>query len=221
MRSRHPQGPYYDAAGNPMADVAGRPGTLFDDRSIEPFGVKLVGNHQFIPLPGEKPYTSRGYVSPGHNSAYYDPVEDKYFLFFHTRFAHRGEYHEVRVHQFFINEDGWPVVAPYRYAGERLEPYSVDELIGDYKLVIHTKEITATMQRSVPITLSPDNSITGSLSGEWYQTGDFSVWISLNGEEYKGVFLRQWNNDQQSWVMTFTALSQSGVSIWASKMVLP
>ena len=30
-RSRHPDGPYFDAAGNELTNVAGAPGTLFDD----------------------------------------------------------------------------------------------------------------------------------------------------------------------------------------------
>lgn len=47
-----------------MIDVRGKEGTLFDDRSIEPYGVKLMGNFSFN--------NKNGYVSPGHNSAFYD-----------------------------------------------------------------------------------------------------------------------------------------------------
>ena len=53
-------------------NVAGAPGTIFDDVSIAPFGVKLMGNWQFLPVPGEPAVTTTGYRSPGHNSAYYD-----------------------------------------------------------------------------------------------------------------------------------------------------
>lgn len=63
-RSKHPDGPYYDAEGHAMINVRGKEGTLFDDRSIEPYGVKLMGNFQFE--------NKSGYVSPGHNSAFYD-----------------------------------------------------------------------------------------------------------------------------------------------------
>lgn len=62
-------------------------------------------------------------VSPGHNSAIYDEERDKYFLLFHTRFEKKGEMHQVRVHQMLFNDDGWPVVLPYRYTGETQETY--------------------------------------------------------------------------------------------------
>ena len=86
---------------------------LFDDRSIEPFGVKLMGNFLFKRQIGD-PGTGlgSGYVSPGHNSAYVDPETGKQFLIFHTRFPGRGEEHEVRVHEMHMNADGWPVVSP-------------------------------------------------------------------------------------------------------------
>jgi arabinan endo-1,5-alpha-L-arabinosidase len=54
-----------------MAAVKGAPNTVFDDASIAPFGQKLMGNHQFALADGETG-TPLGYVSPGHNSAYYD-----------------------------------------------------------------------------------------------------------------------------------------------------
>jgi arabinan endo-1,5-alpha-L-arabinosidase len=83
--------------------------------------VKLMGNWQFLPVPGEPAATTTGYRSPGHNSAYFDPHTGQYFLVFHTRFAGRGEEHHVRVHQLYLNEDDWLVAAPHRYAGERLD----------------------------------------------------------------------------------------------------
>ena len=92
-RSRRPDGPYLDAAGTDLTNVKGAPGTLFDDASIEPHGVKLMGGYQFLHVTGEPSTLSRGYVSPGHNSAYFDPVTGKHLLFFHTRFVGRGEQH--------------------------------------------------------------------------------------------------------------------------------
>ena len=55
------------------------------------------------------------YRSPGHNSAYYDEETGRYFLVFHTRFANSGESFQVRVHQMYMNAEGWPVVSPLRY----------------------------------------------------------------------------------------------------------
>lgn len=50
-RSEQPDGPYLDAEGNDMANVKSDPRKpLFDDRSIEPYGVKLMGNFLFSTL---------------------------------------------------------------------------------------------------------------------------------------------------------------------------
>ena len=116
VRSENPDGPYVDAEGNDMTTVRGANGTFFDDKSIEPYGVKLMGNYLFENMTSNS--AGIGYVSPGHNSVFYDEETGKQLLLFHSRFPQRGEQHEIRVHQLFMNDDGWSVVAPYRYAGE-------------------------------------------------------------------------------------------------------
>lgn len=60
-----------------------------------------------------------GYKSCGHNSAFIDDNGEMY-LVYHTRFNDGTQGHEVRVHQMFINADGWPVVAPYEYSGSKI-----------------------------------------------------------------------------------------------------
>lgn len=217
-RAERPDGPYHDAAGNDMINVKADPTKpLFDDRSIEPFGVKLMGNFLFerkIGDPGAGIGT--GYVSPGHNSAYYDPATGKHFLIFHTRFPERGEQHEIRVHQLFMNQDGWPVVAPYRYAGETAGPIR-GGVVGQYKYVNHGKAISANITRSQEIRFEQSGRITGAVSGIWERVDDTRVTITVDGNQYKGVFVRQWDPESQDYTMTFSALSQQGVAIWGSK----
>lgn len=123
-RSKHPAGPFEDSEGKAMLDAQGTPGVLFDDPAYAPYGVKLMGNHEFVNTDEEAAGAGTGYVSPGHNSAYYDETSGQYYLIFHTRFPGLGEQHEVRVHQMFINEAGWPVVAPHRYGGEDQQVHS-------------------------------------------------------------------------------------------------
>lgn len=40
--------------------------------------------------------------------------------------------------------------------------------------------------------------------------------LTIEGSEYSGVFLREWNEAAASEVMTFTALSAEGVAVWGS-----
>jgi beta-xylosidase len=219
-RSRKPDGPYFDAAGNELTDVAGAPGTLFDDASIAPFGVKVMGNWQFLPVSGEPATTTTGYRSPGHNSAYYDSATGQYFLVFHTRFVGRGEEHQVRVHQLYLNADGWLVAAPHRYAGESLTLQHQNQVPGEYKFINHGKAISPTVNTSAVITLQPNGQVTGAATGTWTFSHDNHLTLVLSGTTYRGVFSTQWDFDNGTWVYSFSALSRAGVAVWGSQVVV-
>jgi arabinan endo-1,5-alpha-L-arabinosidase len=220
-RSKTPDGPFLDASGADLTNVGGANGTFFDDAAIAPYGVKLMGSYQFAHVAGEPQTTSRGYRSPGHNSAYYDPATGKYSLVFHTRFVGRGEQHEVRVHQMFLNEQDWFVVAPHRYAGETIQPITARQIPGEFKWIDHGKAISGTVNTSTLITLNADGSVTGGLTGKWRVTGDNFATLALSGVIYRGVFVRQWDDDNQVWVLGFTALSDNGTAWWGSKVAAP
>lgn len=217
-RSRNPDGPYLDAAGNDLTNVHGAPNTVFDDASIAPYGVKLMGNYQFLHVAADPQTTSRGYVSPGGTSAYYDASSGRYLMVFHTRFVGQGEVHEVRVHQFFLNADGWPVVAPQRYAQESMATTDITQIPGDFKLINHGKDITATVKTSTVVTLNADHSISGAATGTWQLSGDHYATLTVGGTTYDGVFVHLWDDDNQVWTQTFTATSNDGVSLWGTKV---
>jgi arabinan endo-1,5-alpha-L-arabinosidase len=220
-RATSPDGPYVDAQGVNMANVRSDPAKpLFDDASIAPYGVKIMGNFLFERKLGE-PGTGigSGYVSAGHNSAYYDAATGKHFLIFHSRFPERGEQHEIRVHQMFMNADGWPVVAPYRNTNETAAAVQHGFVFGDYMFVNHGKDISATIKKSRLITLHANGTITGAVSGTWALVGKNQAEIKLAGSPpFKGVFLRQWDETSKSHVMTFTATSRDGVSVMGSRL---
>ncbi|PRS01638.1 endo-alpha-(1-_5)-L-arabinanase [Bacillus atrophaeus] len=213
VRSKKPDGPYYDAEGHNMIDVKGKDGTFFDDKSIEPYGVKLMGSYSFA-TQNEK---GTGYVSPGHNSAYYDEKTGNSYLIFHTRFPDRGEEHEVRVHQMFMNKDGWPIVAPYRYAGETLKKVKQKDITGTYKLIQHGKDISADIKKTINIQLNKNHTISGEMTGTWEKTGKNEAEIMLDGVKYDGMFVRQWDSVREKNVMTFSVLSGNGEAVWGSK----
>jgi arabinan endo-1,5-alpha-L-arabinosidase len=219
-RAERPDGPYYDAEGNDMIDVKADPTKpLFDDASIEPYGVKIMGNFLFERHVGD-PGTGigTGYVSPGHNSAYYDPATGKQFLIFHTRFPQQGELHQIRVHQVYMNREGWPVVAPYRYAGETIGKIKRADAVGTYKYINHGKAISAAITTSEYIRLEQNGTVTGAASGTWERDGHNGVVIVIDGKRYSGVFASQWEPESRRYVMTFSALSPQGVAIWGSKI---
>ena len=249
-RSRDPDGPYYDALGNDMADVKANPALpLFDDASIEPFGQKLMGNHFFLRASSEPGAGAGfGYTSPGHNSAFFKPETGQYFLVFHTRFPGQGEFHQVRVHEMFMNRDGWPVVAPHRYVpysyiDYRPLPYPIGgfpyfkircsqkagcwnyqtvspaEASGEYKYINHGKAIAAEIVESRLITLSRGGDVSGAASGTWKTSGGNHIEILLDDVGvFRGLLSRGWNESSQQFVVTFSAQSEEGISIWGSKL---
>ncbi|RVT57623.1 family 43 glycosylhydrolase [Niallia taxi] len=219
VRSKTPDGPYYDAAGNDMTNVKADPTLpLFDDKSIEPYGVKLMGSYLFKREVGESGTgIGTGYVSPGHNSVYYDESTDEQYLIFHTRFPERGEQHEIRVHKMYMNEAGWPVVSPYEYAGESLQDVAAADITGDYKFINHGKDISAEIKKSVLISLNSDGTISGEVSGTWKEKGSNKAELTIDGKVYNSVFVSQWDPTSKTNVLTFTATSSEGVSVWGSK----
>lgn len=225
-RSLNPDGPYVDYEGQDMINAQGPAGSFFDDAAIAPYGVKLFGNFLFSNLNAEADFPTYGYVSAGHNSVYYEPENGKTFNVFHSRFPFRGENHEVRVHQMFMNEDGWPVVAPHRYAGETIGKVASSDIAGAYQFINHGKDITPDIKPTVYVELLADGTIAGSLTGTWELTGDYYANLHINEvvdgvnveNTYKGVFLRQWDSTRQVNVMTFSALSGAGIAIWGSQI---
>jgi len=217
-RAQNPDGPYFDAQGQDMIDAHGPRGKYLEDQDpyIEPYGVKMIGNFLF-----QSDYEYYGYTSPGHNSACYDPAAGKYFLIFHTRFPRMGEYHEVRVHQMFFNADGWPVIPPLPYAWETVEKLSAGEAAGSYLYINHGKEISRDRKTAVETTLNKDGTLSGAVTGTWQLKGDYRVELVIDGSLYKGLFLRQWDPAAGAFVMTFSAVSEEGVTVWGKESAAP
>ncbi|GHV28402.1 extracellular endo-alpha-(1-_5)-L-arabinanase 2 [Clostridia bacterium] len=210
-RSRNPDGPYEDARGQRMIDCGGSAGSFFDDKSIEPYGVKLMGGFRFMPLDGVEPLPQQAYKSPGHNSAIYDADTGRYFLIFHTRFSALGDEFRDRVHQFWFNEDQWPVVSPLRYAGD--SPDSEETLAGSYRLVLHGQDINKSQHPSKVAELNADGTISGAYVGAWSADGR----ITLDSIEYQGVFERGFDMERSEWVVVLTLLSADGEALWGIK----
>ncbi|MDR1263942.1 MAG: glycoside hydrolase family 43 protein [Oscillospiraceae bacterium] len=206
-RSKSPDGPYIDARGQDMIDCGGPDGSYFNDKAIEPYGVKLVGGFRFMPLDGVEPLPQQAYKSPGHNSAYRHPDTGDYFLIFHTRFSALGDEFRDRAHQFWFNDEGWPIVSPLRFAGEAPTPnISFD---GEWRVVLHGGDINKTQHRSIVVQFDNDGTVSGDTSGEWSADS-----VTLSGVRYQGLFASGWDMERNAWVPVFTGLSDSGEALW-------
>lgn len=215
-RSRDPDGPFLDAEGQDMVNAKG------NFASIEPFGVKIMGGFVFESEVGSGA-ESWGYMSPGHNSAYFDGETGEYFLIHHTRFPDTGEAHNVRVHEIFMTEDGWLTASPHRYVagiqGENIVDFI--DVVGDYQFINHQKDINTSPHLSQDISLTAEGEILGEVTGSYQLFPEQPNRILLSLDElgdFEGQLRWQWNAQLEQLVPVFSAVSEQGVSVWGSQL---
>lgn len=207
-RSKTINGDYVDAAGN---------SALFSASTNQATrGVKVMGNYDLSTL-------AVGYKSCGHNSAFIDTDNQRY-LVYHSRFNGGTEYHEVRVHQQFLNQDNWPVTAVYEYLGSQISNsgYSVSDMVGTYEFVNHGTDASTKNVGMLPlnkVTLNKNGTITGDYTGTWsYTNGTYYCQMNINNVTYKGVFFKQKDESADHRErMTFTLIGNNNETIWGSK----
>ena len=215
-RSKNPDGPYEDALGQAMIECGGSDGSYFNDPDYEGYGVKLMGGYKFEALETDAKKNVASYRSPGHNSAYYEEETGRYFLIFHTRFGgSSSNRYAIRVHQMYMNEAGWPVVSPLRYAGEMPAPVEESAQAGLYKVLLHERDINTSEHISKLITLEPDGTVTGDMTGSWRCKDGVHAAITLDGISYTGVMHTACDADQGVWSTCLTALDDAGAALWA------
>ncbi len=222
FRSATPDGPYLDPQGKKATVTAYE---LNFGLTNVVRGEKLLGSYGGW---GEYMTENIGETAQGHNSVLHDRDGNTY-LIYHTRFHNQGEGHQVRVHQLFVNKDGWLVAAPFEYAGEKFNDetiattqlYADTDIPGAYKLLIHKYRIDHKNKEEVlpvDIQLNADGSITGDIKGKWVtEPGTSYITIYLNGVGYKGVCIDQQMFKTTARALCFTAAGNSGVNIWGYK----
>lgn len=221
FRSEKPDGPYKDCLTSTGLDALyGKYILNFGGDAKRDEGVKLFGNYQWETMPNAE-------LAQGHNSAIVDH-KGRALIVYHTRFMNRGEEHEVRVHQLFVNQDGWLVAAPYEFSGETYtdndiatkQLYDATEVAGDYQIIAHPyRQNTAAMDYEKPVTihLNADGSISGEYTGKWELVrGTSYINLTLKGVatanaevKFKGVLTEQTIDYTNIKALCFTALSSS------------
>lgn len=203
FRSTNPDGPFVDAAG--------RAAVLGTNTNLDTIGLKVMGNYQFSSL-------DTAYMAGGHNSVLRDD-DGKWYLLYHTRFNRGNEYHEVKVHSMYFNEEGWPVVAPYEYSGDVIAEYGYEEadIVGAYEYINHGNDTSAEIHSYSTINLNADGTISGAVTGTWSQADDSSAAvITIGGQKYSGYFLAAQDENGKT-VMSFTAVGSNNQTVWGAK----
>ena len=201
-RSKSPLGPF--------TDPAGRKAVLDPSTNLDSVGLKVMGNYKFSTL-------DSAYFAPGHNSVLRDD-DGRWYLFYHTRFQN-SNMHQVRVHEMFFNEDGWPVATPFEFGGDHISEGGYDEadIVGDYEYINHGNGTNADLINYQNIKLNADHTISGAVSGKWEQAPDSAAaTITIGNQRYSGYFIAA-ENEKGTKVMSFTAAGNNNQCIWGAK----
>ena len=176
-----------------------------------PYGLKLSGNY-FLPS------LEMAYMATGHNSAFVDDDGKKYIVN-HTRFDNKTEEHEPRVHQFIVNEEGWPCMLPYATDGETVSEsgYSMTDVAGRYYVINQGTAINAEIAQPFILYLDESGKVYGDgVEGSWEMKDNTCYMkVSYQGTDYSGVFC-QMNDEAGTQVMTFSAVGNNE-SVWGVK----
>lgn len=184
-----------------------------DTQNMEqaPYGLKLSGNYYL-------PSLEMAYMATGHNSAFVDDDGKKYIVN-HTRFDNKTEDHEPRVHQFIVNEEGWPCMLPYATDGETVSEtgYEMSDMAGRYYVINQGTTIDANIAEPFILYLEEDGKVYGDgVEGSW-EAKDNTCYmhITYGDTSYSGVFC-QMNDEAGTQVMTFSAVGNNE-SVWGVK----
>ena len=180
-------------------------------------GVLLFGGYQWDAMSGAE-------IAQGHNSAFVDK-QNRSFVVYHTRFSNGGEGHQVRVHQLFLNDEGWLMAAPFEFDGETITDAAIAskasiadaDIAGDYQFMRHqygqnTK--AKAFETPVNITLHADGTITGAENGTWKRiAGTDYIHLTINDVVYRGVLVKQTIDYTNIPAIAISALSSSSGSV--------
>ena len=221
FRSQNPNGPYTDTKGTNAIYTSYKMnyGPGGDTRGENIFGAY-----------GSWGNMSDGERSQGHNSIV-AADDGRTYLVYHTRFQNAGETHQVRVHQVFLNQDGWLCAAPFEYTGETLndadlaakELFPKDYIAGSYQMMLHKYGLNHSnkeLAKPVSVSLNADGTISGNYTGTWQlEEGTCYMSITTSNVTYKGVVVVQAMEPKKQQALCFTGVSNGGSTLWAYKEI--
>lgn len=211
FRSDSPTGPFTDCNGT--SAIFNRYYMNYSSTATDNRGVLLFGGYKWDPMSGAE-------LAQGHNSAFTDK-QGRSFVVYHTRFSNGGEGHQVRVHQLFLNDEGWLMAAPFEFDGETTTNVDIAskasvadaDIAGDYQFMRHQyNQNTAAKAFELPvnITLHADGTVTGAENGTWTRTaGTDFISLTLDGVTYRGALVRQTIDYTDVKALAICALSSS------------
>ncbi len=203
-RSHNVTGPYVDPNGRMMTDLSDTDATL---------GYMVACGYKFDDDPV-------GYMGPGHNSVLHD-FDGEWYLFSHIRqhdFRH-GEPSTLHVRKMEWTTDGWPLLSPEPYSGERRQPVPKALVSGSYERIKLQPMVPQGMLNSVRMTLEPNGRgyLADSIHLQWQMTGDSEIYVRYSNVEEHFVILPAWDYEAWKPTIVLTGTDQNHICVWGKK----
>lgn len=202
-RSKTLSGPYLDPKGRDMTE-------LEDDNNE--IGFMIACGYHFD--------NGQGYMGPGHNSVLRD-FDGEWYLVCHIREHNFTEpqLSTMHIHKMFWTPDGWPVLNPECYAGEKTQPIDRKWLIGRYERIKLVPMVPQGVLNSVPMLLEEDGRYECcSIKGTWEYLDDTTIAISYGKYNEILKVSPAWDWERNEPTIILTGKDQHGVAVWGKKL---
>jgi len=121
------------------------------------------------------------------------------------------------VRKVYWTDDGWPVVAPERYAAvPDTTTITKEEITGTWEEITLEYEYQ-TMQNSYRVIFNEDNTLGGALDGTWSYDQESNT-LTVNGKKLIVDNAWDWEVSPRERTFTYVGLNTSGRSIWGKKV---
>ena len=164
-----------------------------------------------------------GWVGFSHCSIFQDPDTKKWFYASQARLPENVQGINVsnavmmgHVREIQWTEDGWPLVAPERYAGVPSTEITEASFVGAWEH-IEMKYQYKTIQSASTIQLTADKKISGGLTGTWsYNSANKT--LTINGVKCKVNDAWDWEASTRKVTLTYSGLTTGGLPFWGKKI---
>jgi len=158
--------------------------------------------------------TGNGEIAQGHNSVLQDD-DGNVYLIYHRKFDNVTAWHNVEVHQLFVNEKGWIVAAPFEYIknyGLTKKNYTTEDIVGLYGVITHNPVDYANLatNQETSLYVNADGTLTGSYTGTWtynYSNGRQYLTLTTTAGTFQCVLSQQLMNGLSSQTLAFSGMN--------------
>jgi len=203
-RSRSVTGPYLDCSGREMTDLND------DDNTL---GLMIACGYKFDDDP-------TGFMGPGHNSVLHD-FDGEWYLACHIREHNfkREEPSTLHIRKMLWTDEGWPVISPENYTGEKLQPVTADMVRGNYERIKLIPMIPQGMLTSVRMSLSDNGRgmLADSIHIQWELSDEHTITLRYANITEKLKVLAAWDYEAWKPTLVLTGIDNKNICVWGKK----